>query len=187
MSRLRITLPAVAAAALALAVPTAASAAPHATHKSPCHGAGLTPTAKNTAAVRHATLCLLNRQRTRHGLRRLRAQRSLTNVAGHYAHAMVDGRFFSHVSPGGSTMLQRIRSTHYLNGTRGWALGENLAWGAGRAATPGQIVGAWMRSPGHRANILNRNFREIGIGVALGTPTSRTGATYTTEFGRRAK
>ena len=182
MRRLRITLPALATAALALAAPTAA---PAATHKSPCRGAGLTPTAKNTAAVRHATLCLLNRQRRRHHLRGLRAQRSLTAVAGRYAHAMVDGRFFSHVSPGGSTMLQRIRSTHYLHGARGWALGENLAWGAGRAATPGQIVRAWMRSPGHRANILNRSFREIGIGVALGTPASRAGATYTTEFGRR--
>src|SRR3954468_21175301 len=124
MRRLRLTLPATAAAVLALAAPTAA---PAATHKSPCRGAGLTPTAKNTAAVRHATLCLLNRQRRRHHLRGLRAQRYLTNAAGHYARLMVDRRFFSHVSPAGSTMLQRIRSTHYLHGVRGWALGENLA------------------------------------------------------------
>src|SRR3954471_9833379 len=111
MRRLRLTLPATAATLLA---PPAPTAAPAATHKSPCRGAGLTPTAKNTAAVRHATLCLLHRQRRRHHLRGLRARHDLTTRAGHYAGRMVDRRFFSHVSPAGSTMLQRIRSTHYL-------------------------------------------------------------------------
>jgi uncharacterized protein YkwD len=54
-----------------------------------------------------------------------------------------------------------------------------------------RIVGAWMRSPGHRANILNARFREIGVGIAQGAPrgagrTVRAG-TYATEFGVRAR
>jgi uncharacterized protein YkwD len=43
-----------------------------------------------------------------------------------------------------------------------------------------------MNSPGHRANILSSSFRAIGIGIALGTPGSGRGATYTTDFGKRS-
>jgi uncharacterized protein YkwD len=61
----------------------------------------------------------------------------------------------------------------------------------GDAATPATIVRAWMHSPGHRANILNRRFREIGIGVASGAPVrdgaAKSGATYATEFGLRRR
>lgn len=46
---------------------------------------------------------------------------------------------------------------------------------------------AWMRSPGHRANILSRTFREVGVGIAIGAPTTAGGVldagTYTTDFG----
>jgi len=52
--------------------------------------------------------------------------------------------------------------------------------------SPLYITRAWMNSTGHRANILNRGFRQIGIGIVPGVPTgSRRGATYTTDFGAR--
>jgi uncharacterized protein YkwD len=185
MRRLRFAVPAFAAAATALALPTAASAAPA------CAGANVAPTASNAAVIRHATLCLLNRQRVRHGLPRLRQQRSLTRAASRYAHLMVRQGFFDHVSPGGSTMAQRIKRTNYLRGVRAWSIGENLAWGPGSAAAPGRIVKAWMRSPGHRRNILDGRFREIGIGIAPGAPrgagASVRAATYATEFGHRSR
>ena len=102
---------------------------------------------------------------------------------------MVDSRFFDHTSPGGTTMLDRIRRTGYTSGARGWSLGENIAWGSGRLATAAQIQRAWMKSPGHRANILQRSFRQIGIGIETGLPVrlsaSQSGATYTTDFGYR--
>jgi uncharacterized protein YkwD len=181
---MRRLLPAFALAALAsclLTLPAAASAA------RPCAGSGARPTAANAARVRHATLCLLNRQRAAHGLPRLREQRSLAHAARSYAHQMVRHRFFDHVSPSGSTMAQRVKRTRYLRGVRGWSLGENLAWGAGSSATPANIVRAWMRSPGHRRNILDGTFREIGIGIAAGAPTGTPGgATYVNEFGRRS-
>ena len=189
MRRLRFLLPAF-AATLAIAAPAANANAAHAAsapakHRA-CAGVNLTPTAASATKVRIATLCLLNRQRTLHGLRRLRAQRSLSHAATNYARLMVSKHFFDHVSPAGSTMAQRIGRTAYLHHTRAWSLGENLAWGAGSASTPAQIVNAWMHSPGHRRNILDPSFKEIGIGVALGAPTGASGATYVNEFGRRA-
>ena len=47
-------------------------------------------------------------------------------------------------------------------------LGENIAWGSGTLGTPAKIMDGWMDSPGHRANILDRDYREIGIGVRAG-------------------
>jgi uncharacterized protein YkwD len=181
MRRLRPALALAAIATCLLILPTAASAA------AACPGAGARPTAANAGRVGHATLCLLNRQRAAHGLPRLREQRSLAHAARSYAYQMVRQHFFDHVSPGGSTMAQRVKRTHYLRGVRGWTLGENLAWGAGPNATPASIVRAWMRSPGHRRNILDGTFREVGIGIAPGAPTGAgTGATYVNEFGRRS-
>jgi uncharacterized protein YkwD len=187
MRRLRFLLPAF-AATLAIAAPAANANvnAAHAAGPRLCAGANLTPTASSAAKVRSATLCLLNRQRALHGLRRLRAQRSLAHAATNYARLMVHKHFFDHVSPAGSTMAQRIGRTAYLHHTRAWSLGENLAWGADSASTPAQIVNAWMHSAPHRRNILDPSFKEIGVGIALGAPTGQSGATYVNEFGRRA-
>ena len=75
----------------------------------------------------------------------------------------------------------------YVKPGQGWTLGENLAWGSYQLATPKSIVRSWMNSPGHRANILNGRFREIGIGVVDGAPVPGTShaATYATSFGTR--
>ena len=154
-----------------------------------CAGAGAMPSGANGAKVRKATLCLLNAQRRAHGLAKLRANGRLRRAATDYSILMVRDGFFSHVSPSGSTMMSRIQSTNYLARARSWALGENLAWGTGELATPRAIVRAWMNSPGHRENILNGGFRDIGIGIANGAPTPADagprGATYTTDFGSR--
>jgi hypothetical protein len=94
------------------------------------------------------------------------------------------------MSPDGSTLQSRVTATHYLDGAHGWGIGENIAWGTGGLGTPRSIVRAWMHSPGHRANILNATFRDIGIGIAAGAPiphgAAATGGTYTTDFGYRA-
>jgi uncharacterized protein YkwD len=103
---------------------------------------------------------------------------------------MVRRSFFEHVSPGGATLTDRIkRDTRYLAGAQGWEIGENLAWGTGDRATPAQIVSGWMHSAGHRRNILHSTFREMGLGIALGTPVDASAAagaaTYANQFGRR--
>ena len=155
----------------------------------PCPGGDVVPTGANIAKARHSTLCLLNSVRRRRGLRRLRPSAKLRSAAQAYSWAMVRNDFFDHVSPHGSTLLGRVRKTAYLSSARGWALGENIAWGSGPLATPRRTVKAWMHSAGHRRNILTGRFTEIGIGIAPGAPVrlpaGLAAATYTTDFGAR--
>jgi uncharacterized protein YkwD len=183
MSRRSNALTSLATAAALLAVPAAASAS------TGCAGGDVRPTQANGATVRHATLCLLNQQRHAHGLRKLRSSAKLRSAAQAYSWAMVRNDFFDHVSPGGSTLMSRVRSTAYLASAHGWALGENIAWGAEYRGTPKAIVNAWMHSAGHRHNILTGRFSEIGIGVVPGAPVDlpdgMNAATYTTDFGTR--
>lgn len=154
-----------------------------------CAGRDAVPSAANLATVRSATLCLVNQQRTSRGLVRLKPVTPLQSVASAYAKRMVRERFFDHTAPDGSSFLTRIKRTSYLsNGVRSWSVGENIAWGSGSLATAEEIVTAWMKSPGHRRNILNGRFDELGLGVALGAPEAGgidDAATYVNEFGER--
>jgi uncharacterized protein YkwD len=139
-----------------------------------------------TRALVRATLCVLNAHRARHDLGALRLNRKLSTAARRHSRAMVREHFFSHDSPNGASFVDRIRATGYLEGAQSWSVGENIAYGSGRRSTPRSIGRAWMNSPGHRANILSTSFREIGIGIAAGTPVGGGGATYTTDFGHRS-
>jgi uncharacterized protein YkwD len=154
-----------------------------------CADANLRPSRANLDQVRDAVLCLHNQERAGHGLPRLKENPRLRRAAGRHSEHMVSSRFFDHTSPGGTTMLDRVRRAGYTSGARAWALGENIAWGSGRLATAAQIHRSWMRSSAHRANILQRSFREIGIGIETGLPVrlsaAQSGATYTTDFGFR--
>jgi uncharacterized protein YkwD len=135
---------------------------------------------------RDATLCLLNRVRARHGLRPFRLDARLSHVARRHSRDMVRHRYFSHDSRGGRSPFERMRATHYVPRDARWWLGENIGWGSGSLAEPIAMVRAWMHSPPHRANILSRHFRDIGIGIAPGAPVGGGGATYTTDFGRHS-
>jgi uncharacterized protein YkwD len=182
----RASLRAVLLALLALAALPNASASAGA----PCPGANARPSSQTLDEVRDATECLINRERTKRGLRALRTNASLQSSAGAYARDMVRRSFFDHVSPSGETLTERIREdTRYLAGALRWEIGENLAWGTGSKATPRQVVAGWMRSPGHRRNILHASYREMGLGIALGTPVDASaasgGATFANQFGRR--
>lgn len=153
-----------------------------------CPDRDVVPTAATLKRTQTATLCLLNRERRHHGLKKLRAQRQLTKVARAFAKRMVKERFFDHVAPDGSTFDRRIKRSGYVAKARRYWLAENIAWGTEKLATPAEIVDSWMHSPGHRANILTPRFRDIGVGIAPGAPEATDGdtraATYATEFGR---
>lgn len=148
-----------------------------------CAAASARLDASGAHDLRRATLCLLNEKRAKRGLRRLRLNADLHRAARRHARDMSLRNYFSHTSLGGRSWLTRIRRTGYLSGARSWRAAENIAWGSGSLETPRAIVRAWMRSPGHRRNILGR-FDEIGIGIANGTPRrGLDGATYATSFG----
>lgn len=155
-------------------------------HAANCAAADLLPAVASVPAAKSATLCLLNDARATRGLAPLSGERTLDAAAHDYSQAMVQQRFFGHVSPGGQTINARLAG--YVASARRWAIGENLAWGEGTLATPAAIVRGWMASPSHRDNILNGAFDEIGIGIVGGTPKGglpALTATYTTEFGSR--
>jgi uncharacterized protein YkwD len=145
------------------------------------------PRTAPTIRLARAAVCLINNRRASRGLPRLRINHRLSRAAKWHTHDMVRRNYFGHVSRRGRDVVDRLYGARYLGGRFSWSVGENLAWGSGRLGTPRAIVRAWMRSSGHRHNMLNGNFREIGIGVIARAPT-RTDlptATYTTTFGVR--
>jgi uncharacterized protein YkwD len=151
---------------------------------SACTGADLPPGTSVAPSAGTAVVCLVNVERTERRLAPLRDSAALRAAAGHYAGQMVAGGFFDHVSPTGSTLRARIAGVGYFKRT-GYVLGENIAIGSGGLGAPSAIVAAWMASPGHRHNILAREFRDVGIGVASGMAGGGVGATYVADFGRR--
>jgi uncharacterized protein YkwD len=139
-----------------------------------CPGERQTPTAKTLEIARAATLCLLSQERTSRGLAPLTEGPLITQRSQAYSERMVAERFFAH-SPVGYLLMD----VH-------WIVGQNLAWADSQVSTPGRVVAAWMASPGHRANILNPEATDVGIGIALGSPDPRSrvpAAVYTTDFG----
>jgi uncharacterized protein YkwD len=171
---------ATAVTAFALLVPAAVAPA------AGCANADAQPSAGNLAAMRAATLCLLNAERAQHSLAPLREDARLTQASQAYSQQMVNQQFFAHVTPAGVNLTQRLKSIGYVVDSAAWIIGENLAWGTGGLATPARIMQAWMESPGHRANVLAGEFTEVGVGIVLGAPNSLTApgaATYTTDFG----
>ena len=141
---------------------------------------------KKPAKVHRAVMCLVNAERRERGLAPLRGQKRLRTAARRHSRDMTRRRYFDHISPDGRSMVDRARRVHYVTARASWRLAENIAWGMASRATPAATVRSWMRSPGHRSNILDAGMREAGVGVALRTPSGDArGATYTMLFGRR--
>jgi uncharacterized protein YkwD len=135
------------------------------------------PSAMNDAAVR----CEVNAFRAASNLAPLRKDGRLTRAARAWSRTMVRDRFFAHSAPGKPVLAGRAKAAGYRPYR---ALGENIAWGSGAAASPAAIVAAWMQSPPHRAIILKPDFREAGVGIARRPPQGGEGATYVLDVGR---
>lgn len=176
------TVCALVAASVFVVAPRAANAA--AADK--CPGALDTPTDATAAAAAGTVTCLVNAERSKRGLRELTRDGDLNQAARRHARDMVRRGYFSHVSPGGSTLGDRLRAVDYGNGG-GWRAGEALGWGTGSLATPNSLVDEWLDSPPHRRILLDSGFRELGVGIAPGEPrdeqSSLPGATYALDFG----
>jgi uncharacterized protein YkwD len=110
-------------------------------------------------------LRLTNLERQKVRLPPLKLSSQLTRAAQSHAADMARNNYFSHTGLNGSSMADRAKGTGY----KYFALGENIAAGK---ATPEGTIRQWMNSPGHRANILNSRFTEIGFGYA-NAPNSR--------------
>jgi uncharacterized protein YkwD len=151
-----------------------------------CPGALDVPTQEGLDDAADAVVCLVNAERTSRGLRRLQRDGDLAQAARKHSADMVRRNYFSHVTPGGSTLGDRIRDAGYGRSGR-WRAGENLGWGTGSRATPNSLVDEWLDSPAHKRIMLEDSYRELGVGVASGAPretrSGLPGATYTLNLG----
>ena len=136
--------------------------------------------------ARKAVLCFVNRERSSRGLPKLDRSKKLQKAAQRHTEKMRGTGCFAHECPGEGSLTDRLEGVDYLtNGLMRWVYAENVAWGTGDRGTPRAIVQAWMDSSGHRYNILHRDFRDAGVGVLPGTPSSKSapGGVYTIDFG----
>lgn len=143
----------------------------------PCPGARRRSGAR---ARRIAVGCLVNKARTRAGLRGFGWNRALGRAAARHARDMARRGYFAHQRSGGPSTARRVRAA----GFRGRRVGEAIAYGCGALGTPLAVVRMWLASPPHRAILLSSRSR-VGVGVA-GRPAVRCGgrgATYVLDAG----
>jgi len=105
----------------------------------------------------------VNAQRAMNGERPLTLNRRLTEAAQKHAEDMTKRDYVEHRSPDGRTLQDRIATVGYPWGV----IAENLAAGM---SSPESTVHSWMTSPGHRDNMLNREYLEAGVGYATPIP-----------------
>ena len=133
--------------------------------------------------IEKTMLGLHNRIRANRGLPRLCVHPRPPRAAPPHAADMIRRDYFSHFTQGRNEgPCERPRRYGYR-----WRIcGEDLAWGSGSKGSPNSRFQAWKNSPGHRANILKRGFREVGIGAARGTFRRYDNVTmWTVDFGDR--
>ena len=114
---------------------------------------------------------VVNATRVAYGIPPLRTDAALQRAARAHTSAMLRTGVFAHGNFAG-----RMAQFH----VHGPAMGENLAWGGGSYGAPSAIVSLWLNSPEHRANMLRRGFRRIGIGAAVGNFAGDPRATVVT-------
>ena len=152
-------------AALLSAVALLAAAAPATAN---CPGASSQKLSKPQAV--RTVFCLVNAQRARHGLHRLRHSGRLAHVARVHAKDIVRYQFIGHDSPAHGSLLARVKRSGYGRNRR-LTFGEILGAGRGRWSTPRSIVREWMKRHIHRTAILYPKFRAMGVGASVGMPS----------------
>ena len=152
-----------------------------------CADAAAMVDATTLGKASNAVLCLVNDTRAARGLAPVRLSRLLDRAAEAHSRDMVARQFFSHVTPGGMDARQRIVRAGYVPRQGAGPLGETIAWGTEDYGTPAELVRTFMSSTGHRRVLLDRRYRDVGVGFVLGAPVAGvgSGATLTLTFGRR--
>lgn len=131
---------------------------------------------------------LINQERATAGLNPVKLNTLLNDSSEDHSKWMIGTDEFSHTGQGGSTATERMRAADYpFEGS--WSSGENIAWQSERGAEGiaddvAQLHQSLMESPGHRANILNPDFTEIGIGIERGEFDGFDGVVVTQNFAR---
>ncbi|MDF2875923.1 MAG: uncharacterized protein K0R22_2606 [Sporomusa sp.] len=127
------------------------------TSSTPSTSTGSSGTTTTSATDEQQALALLNQDRTKNGLSTLKSNSQLTTLARNYAKDMIDRNYFSHYNPEGKSPFDRMTAAGISYKTAG----ENLAINTSVATAET----AFMNSSGHRANILNSGYTDVGVGV----------------------
>jgi uncharacterized protein YkwD len=128
--------------------------------------------------ARAEVLARVNEARKKAGMAPLRSNARLDQAAQHHAEDMLARGYFAHESPEGKTVRERARAAGY-----DWRnIGENVAEGQ---FSVDEVMDTWLHSPGHRGNLLDPEFKELGVGLALGRSRGTYRAVWVQAFGRR--
>jgi uncharacterized protein YkwD len=147
--------------------------------KSRVEVSGRTEPSRAIATDEDAVIAAMNRERAARGLRPLRLNTRLALAAEDRIRDLFAKHYFNHVAPDGTQPFVWAERRGYDYSI----IGENLAAGYRNANS---VVDGWMRSPGHRANILGRDFDEVGVAIANGSPVANySGPTYVAIYGGR--
>ena len=166
---------------LGLAAPTAQMSDASALQAVASACAGATSTAGDTHAELEAMYCGVNVVRRAYRLAAVRGNGPLNRSSRLKADA-VRRCGFTH-TPCGISFASTFRRAHYLPAR---AFGENLAWGQAGLGSPLSTLQMWLNSPPHRANLLARSWRDLGIAVDRGRIFGHDGVSlWVMEFGRR--
>ena len=125
-------------------------------------------------SIEHRVFDLINDERAHYGRSPLAWVERVADSARYHSRDMATNAYFNHADLAGKRATTRIE----MFGLNDWRqVGENIAWLSGGDDPAARVVRLWMESPGHRENILNRSFRESGIGLAR----SNDGKLYLTQ------
>jgi len=169
----RFRLIATASAALFAGAATVLAPAASAHPARGCGDAGTPVREASRHQLQETVVCLINKQRTRRHLPRLRENQRLNRSAQGWTEEMVRSDDFSH----GADFSARISAVGF-----DWSMaGENIATGF---MTPAAVVRAWMGSPDHCRNILSPSYADVGTGISAHSVGGyHRGATWTQDFG----
>jgi uncharacterized YkwD family protein len=156
-----------AAPAKQAAAPAKQAAAPAKQAAAPAKTEAAAPASANVGAYEQQVVELVNKERAAAGLPALKMNTKLAGVAEKKAEDLRDKNYFDHQSPTYGSPFDMMKQF----GIKYSTAGENIAKGQ---KTPSEVMNGWMNSPGHRANILNANYTEIGVGYV----TDSNGTTY---------
>ena len=117
------------------------------------------PETASLKTLEDKVIALVNKERVSRNLMALKPNTTASYVARLKSQDMVNKNYFSHISPTYGSPFKMMETY----GLKFSAAGENIAYGQ---RTPEEVVRAWMNSPGHRANILSKNYTLIGVGAA---------------------
>ena len=123
---------------------------------------GATSATQRDARLEQGILKELNQLRAEHGLRALTPSRELQSAAAFQTRALLTQGLFDHDTAAGGTFTSRLRRFYPVRGARSWSVGENLLWSSPTLDAP-EAIRLWLDSPPHRRNMLDPNWREVGI------------------------